>query len=285
MTELIVKMTSWLIAAMLLGFIVAWLLSRIVYWRKHKREEDSLSAIILERNNMIEKLEKTIRNQKIMSEKVSDDLEDMEKAYANKTSELTTLQSRLANVDNNKTESLELRERNSSLLLEVKKLKDIDSKRLKELQGFEEVLVKSEDKLQENEREYKNLLRNLDKNVELLKEENKSHVEAKKFNEKKIAELEESLKLYKASSNEAEFIISKDQFVKIEEQLAAYQKEIMSLNNEKEDLEKKLKKSSLAEHSTEENLENKAIDALKKESDDGSMVKVFRETYKKITKS
>lgn len=274
MTVLIIKMTSWLIAAMILGFVAAWLLARIVYRRKHEREEDSLSALILERNNMIEKLEKTIRKQKIMSTKTSDNLEDMEKAYAHKASELTSLQSRLANVDDNKIESLELRERNRSLLLEITKLKDIDIKRLKELKDFEEVLVKSEDKLQEKEIEYKNLLKNFDKNVE----------EAR-VNEKKIAELEENLKLYKASSSDAEFIISKDQFVKIEEQLEQYQKEIGTLNNDKQELLKKLKKSSLEEQSSEENLENKTIDALKKESDDSSMVKVFKETYKKITKS
>ena len=35
----------------------------------------------------------------------------------------------------------------------------------------------------------------------------------------------------------------------------------------------------------EESLEKEVVDKLRKENDDSSVVKVFRETYKKITKS
>ena len=102
-------------------------------------------------------------------------------------------------------------------------------------------------------------------------------VENMKSYEKRIKALEEELKLYEAESSDAEFIISKDQFIKIEEQLELYQKEIESLKNEKNELLLKSQKSFTGLH-----FQDKILD---KEEDESSMVEAFRKTYKKITKS
>ena len=105
-----------------------------------------------------------------------------------------------------------------------------------------------------------------------------------KLYEKNIKAFEEELKLYEADSFAPEFIISKDQFLKIEEQLEIYQEEIKSLKNENSELLLKSQKSFNTQHFADRVLEDKEANQFKKENDEGSMVKVFRETYKKITK-
>ncbi|CAA6800398.1 MAG: Unknown protein [uncultured Sulfurovum sp.] len=285
MTALIVKMTFWLLAAMALGLIVAWLLSRIVYQKRQREVEDSLSAVIVERNNMIDKLEKNFRHEKIMFEKVSDDLNDLEKAHAQRVSELTILKNRLNTANTKKDETLKLKEKYSSLLMENQAFQKVEHKRLKELEDFEKVLLRAEDKLVEQEREHAVHTRNLDENIEKLLEQNRIQEEHHRLEQKNIAELEESLKLYQADSQEAEFIISKDQFVQIEAQLETYQKEITFLKTENNALRAKLKPNALILIPDEKSLEHKVTELERKESDDSSMLEVFRETYKKITKA
>ena len=285
MTELMIKMTSWLVAAMALGFIVSWLLSRIIYKKKEAYKVDSLSAVLLERNNMIEKLEKSFRNEKIMLGKVSADLIDAEKLLSEKTSLVTTLHHRLENSNLNKTDTLVLQEKNNLLATEIQKLKQLDRKRVDELRGFEEVLFLAEERMEENEKNYRQVVKQLDNDIEVLTVQNEKHKRNKKLYESTINDFKESLKLYKADTSEPEFIISKDQFVKIEEQLVIYQKEIENLKSENDKLLLKFKKSDKELRLEADSLEDKMIEELNKENDDGSMVKAFRETYKKITKS
>ncbi|CAA6817708.1 MAG: Unknown protein [uncultured Sulfurovum sp.] len=279
MIELMLKMTSWLVAAMALGFIVAWLLSKLFYSRKYNMKEDSFSAIIFERNNMIEKLEKKFRDEKLMFERLSNDFENSQKGLAEKTSLLTTLQHKVDNTD----DSINLKHENSLLQLELKKLKKVDNERLKELLSFEEVLVHSENKMEENERNYKQVLKNLDQEIEKLTLLSKTQEEKINVYQKNIADLEKELKLYEAGKADSEFIISKDQFLKIEEQLEIYQKEIVELKHKNSEL--KAKRTMSEVKVDEESLEKEVVDKLRKENDDSSVVKVFRETYKKITKS
>ncbi len=280
MTELMIKMTYWLVSAMVLGFIVAWLLSRVIYKKKQNYAEDSLSAVILERNNMIEKLEKNFRNKKTMFKKVSDNLEDSEKALSEKTSLLTTLQNKLAHVDSYENNSLELKEKNNSLLRKVQNFEQADIKRVKELEEFEEVLVLAEEKIEENEKNYKQILKKLDEDIEYLTLKNEKNEKDISLYKGNIKIIEDDLKLYESDTQSPEFIISKDQFLKIEEQLEIYQKEIESLKNANNKLVIKSQKffSGLL-------IEDKKVDELIKKRDDSSMVKVFRQTYKKITKS
>jgi hypothetical protein len=281
MTALILKMTSWLIVSMVLGFVVAWLLARIIYQRREGDEDDAFSVVLLERNNMIDKLEKNFRNEQVKFEKLSNDFKDSKKALAEKISLVTTLGNRLANVNFNENDSLVLKQKNDSLLIKIKKFEQTDIKRVAELEGFEEILLLAEEKIEENERTYKRILQKLDDEIELLILENEKNEKRMKLYVKTIKDLKKELTLYEADSSAPEFIISRDQFLKIEEQLNLYQKEIKSLKNKNSELFLKSKKS-LNEDRT---LEYKTIAELHKESNDSSMVKVFRETYKKITKS
>jgi len=228
MTELMMKMTSWLLASMFLGFIVAWFLSRIIFRRKQNSIEDMFDATIVERNNTIDELEKKIRKERGIFETVSNELENSKEALAEKTSLLETFKNRFEN--NNSGENIN------------EKLEEIDRKRVLELKGFEEVLVLAEDKIEENEKLFSEVVEQLKKEMEILTLENEKDKKSIKLYEKRISTLKEELKLYQAEKLDTEFIISKDQFLKIEEQLRIYQKEIVSLKNENAELLVKLEK-------------------------------------------
>ncbi|HIP51353.1 MAG TPA: hypothetical protein EYG94_04610 [Campylobacterales bacterium] len=236
MTELMIKMTSWLVAAMVLGFIVAWLLFRTIYKRKQDEAEDTFSKAIFERNNMIDKLEKSFRNKRVMFEKLSEDLKKSEEALAEKTSLLTTLQNKVDTSSSTKNNSLKLKEKNNLLLKKIQEFEQSDIKRVKELEDFGEIVLLAEEKIEENERNYRKILKKLDNDIAHLTVENEKHERNMNVYQKTIVDLEESLKLYKADSTEAEFIISKDQFMQIEEQLRLYQKEIKFLKSTNKEL-------------------------------------------------
>jgi len=245
MTELMIKMTSWLLASMFLGFIVAWFLSRIIYRRKQNSIEDMFDAAIVERNNTIDELEKKIRNEREALESVSNELENSKEALAEKTSHLTTLQNRLNSSNSNETINFELREKNTLLSIENKKLEEIDRKRMKELKSFEEVLLLAEDKIEESEKAYVKVVEKLNEEIAVLSSEKIKDKEHIKVAEKRIKSLEKELKLYRAESEDSEFIISRDQFFSVEEQLRKYQKEIDVLKKANSELLLKLKKSDI----------------------------------------
>jgi len=245
MTELMMKMTSWLLASMFLGFIVAWFLSRIIYRRKQNSIEDMFDAAIVERNNTIDELEKKIRKERSIFETVSNELENSKEALAEKTSHLTTLKNRLNNSSSNENINFELREKNTQLFKENKKLEEIDRKRVKELKSFEEVLLLAEDKIEESEEAYVKVVEKLNEEIDRLSIENIKNIERIKLDEKRMKSLEEELKLYKAERVDSEFIISRDQFIALEEQLKKYQKEINTLQNVNVELLSKLKKSDI----------------------------------------
>ena len=213
-----------------------------------------------------------------MFEKLSEDFKKSEESFAEKTSLLTTLQNRLDNSSSSKNNNLVLKEKNNLLFKQIQKLEESDIKRVKELEDFGEIVLLAEEKVEENEKNYRQILKKLDNDIEHLTIKNEKHENNIKVYEKTITDFEESLKLYEADSSEPEFIISKDQFVQIEEQLSIYQKEIKSLKYKNNDF-------LLKSQTESRGLEGKIIKELHKERDDSSMVKVFRETYKKITKS
>jgi len=243
MTELMIKMTSWLVAAMLLGFMVAWFLSRILYNRKEHQIEDMFDSVIIERNNMIDKLEKDFRREREVFETVSNELKDTEDALAEKTSLLTTLQSKLNKDGSSENSMHKLQQENSRLSSKNQKLIEIDRQRIVELKSFEEVVLLAEEKVEEHEKLYYKMLEELNEEIDRLTVENDKHKESIKIYEKRINKLEKELKLYKAENTDPEFVISKDQFLAIEEQLKSYQKEINSLKNANTGLLLKLKKS------------------------------------------
>jgi len=242
-TELMLKMTFWLLAAMTLGFIVAWLLSKIRYQKKQQNQADENAAVLVERNNMIDKLEKKFQDEVQKYEQVCNELKSAQDDLAVKNSYLNSLQGKLDNVNVSAHETEALKRQNNLLNLEIDRLRRLDVKRLEELEGFEKVLVRTDAKLEENEKNFQQIIKSLDEQLESLTIQN----EEKSFKladyEKSLAGLKEELKLYESDHNDPEFVISKDQFLKIEEQLKVYQDEITKLKMEKDELELKIEKA------------------------------------------
>ena len=130
---------------------------------------------------------------------------------------------------------------------------------------FELVIIKAENIINNQKLKIKELTLNNNEKTKMLK-----------LYKNKIVEYEKELKLYTSTSKDAEFVISKDQFLQIEDQLEKYQKEIIEL--------KKINNELVANTVLTKAVE-KELNVDKKKPDDGSIVKLFRETYKKITKS
>jgi chromosome segregation ATPase len=242
MKELMVQMTSWLLASMFLGFIIAWFLSHIIYRRRQNSIEDMFDKLIREQNSMIKKLENDFRTQQEAFEKLSTQLESSNEALAKKSSLVTTLQNKLDKTNPEKGVNLILKEENSRLSIRNKELEELDRKRVMELKNFEEVVVLAETKMQESERVHFQVVETLNEEIEELRAKNEKYQQRLKEYEKRIKVLEEQLKLYKAEHTDSEFIISRDQFVSIEAQLKKYQEEIVTLKRAKEELLVKLEK-------------------------------------------
>jgi len=284
-TELMLKMTFWLLAAMTLGFIVAWLLSKIRYQKKQQNQADENAAVLVERNNMIDKLEKKFQDEVQKYEQVCNELKSAQDDLAVKNSYLNSLQGKLDNVNVSAHETEALKRQNNLLNLEIDRLRRLDVKRLEELEGFEKVLVRADAKLEENEKNFQQIIKSLDEQLESLTIQNEEKSLKLADYEKSLAGLKEELKLYESDHNDPEFVISKDQFLKIEEQLKVYQDEITKLKMEKDELELKIEKASNEPSKELVVVQDKSMSNPKKRSDDSSMVRVFRDTYRKITKS
>lgn len=262
MIELIIKMTFWLITAMALGFIVAWFLSKTIYIKQHLREKEALEKVVAERNRVLSKVEKEFQSEKEVSKKLLQNLKNSQKELMTNKTVVKKLERQLGS------------EIGSSFY-----------KKEKELKEFEEILVLAEMRLADNEARYKVELKKLMDEVAGLKMERKSDKKSIKFYQETIDELKEDLVLYKADTSRPEFIITKEQFSKIEEQLGLYSTEVSLCKDENSKLKKKIKNRVQPFNANLEKLEPKKVNEMSIASDDGSVVKVFRETYKKITNS
>ena len=191
MIELIVKMTFWLLAAMALGLLVGWLLARNSYRKKYREELDSLDVIISERNRMLDGLEKKFRNEKIRSQKFSEEVQELEKMLSEKTSMVTQLKTEL--------ETLGVVE-NEHLKQSIKELKRLDKRRKKELEEFESVLLKAEESIEKQAKEHLKIVDELTQKLDLLELDNHEKAKTIELYQDRIAELEEELKLYTANS-------------------------------------------------------------------------------------
>jgi len=242
MRELMIQMTSWLLASMFLGFMVAWFLSRLIYRRKQNHIEDMFDKLIREQNSMINKLENDFRTQQEAFEHISKELESTKEALGKKSSRVTTLQNRLKKSNPTESVNLKLKEENSRLSSKNQELEEIDQKRAMELKNFEEIVVLAEKRLKESEKLHFQVVETLNEEIEALRANNEKHQQTLKAYEKRIKGLEEELKLYKAERMDSEFIISRDQFTTIEEQLRRYQEEIATLKKANAQLLVKLEK-------------------------------------------
>jgi chromosome segregation ATPase len=294
MIELIMKMVACLLVALLLGFIIGWLLNKIFKSQKYISEIDMLNGTLESKNREIETLEAQFVEKETTLLKYNDENRELKASLADKSNLLDTHTVNLTTMQN----------RNEELLKQVTRLKEDEKRRAREIEELESVLVKAEETIEEKSLLYHNredelsALRLLsaqegggdaislggsssdDITVEQLKgkieelrliNEEKDH--SIELYQNTIGELENELKLYTVNGEDDEFIISKDQFTHIEEQLVEYQKEIKSLKEEN---------SLLVQKSSSEKLKSKDTSS---DLDDIAIVKLFRETYKKITNS
>ena len=259
MIELITKMTFWLLAAIVLGFIFGWILSRIKKTEKYEIEIESLSGMLSERDKTIETL--TV------------DYEKSTGLLASKIEIIETLEKRLESQKSG-DETQESLVANKELLHEMDMLKKRDQEREEELNEFEKVVMKAEETLES----HTTIVQDLEKKIEHLTVENEEKVKAIDLYKETIVEFENELKLYTAGKEDSEFVISKDQFVHIEEQLVEYQEEIEALKK----INSELRKNVTTSPSTESLKVGKEEE---KNLEEGTVVKIFKDTYKKITKS
>jgi len=296
MIELIIKMVLCLVLALILGLIVGWLLSKIAQSKKHLFEVDVLSNTLKDRNNHIDMLEKQFSEKETTLLQHTHENRELKETLLDKSNMLRDIEKKLQTAENSIRSNQNLKEENEGLLKQVIQFKNVAQSKTKELEELETVLVKAEETIEDKS----NLLSDSTKKLATFssgvvgglvvdsdsdsEERLKGKIEELTLtNEEKnnsivlyqntISELENELKLYITNGEEDEFIISKDQFIHIEKQLVDYQKEIKELKEENSHL--------VQLSSSEDTNHNSKSDDM----DDVSIVKLFRETYKKITKS
>jgi len=311
MIDLISKMVLCLLVALLLGFLIGWLLSKIIQAKKHIVTLDKLNNDLAEKDDQLIKLNREYGDNKAMLLTLTDTnkelntlLEDKSKAFDERSLELTQVQQALHIAQNTVNENITAKEHNQALVQQVNNLEKLYAKKNVELKELEEVVVKAEDKVEETyrlcsdkEKQLKNQyskdtegldkfkelkfssvvkengVKKLEAELEALSSKNNENKESIARYQKKISDLEEELKRNSIESEEDEFIISKDQFIHIENQLVQYQKEIDALKEENKILTSKSSEIEILK-----------IKGETSELDDTSIVKLFRDTYKKITK-
>lgn len=256
MTTLIFKMVFCLVAALLLGLLIGWLLSKAIQSKRYLEEIDRLRTTIEDRNAFIIELEKKYDDEKLMVLDVKDQLLEKTDLVESQSTQLSETKQALTLAQSSVHENLDAKVHNHALIEQIHKLEKLLQRKEVELKEFERVLVKAEETIEEKE----NLFATINHQVEELSCSNEA--------------LKRELKLYSVDGAEDEFIISKDQFTHIENQLVAYQKEIDRLNRENRVLSGKSKDD-----------ESKGDSSEASNMDDTSIVKLFRDTYKKITKS
>jgi len=298
MTELIIKMVLCLVVALLLGLLIGWLLSKIAQSKKHLFERDVLSNTLDDKNSHIEMLEKKFSEKETTLLQHSHENRELKESLEEKSKSLLNVENQLKNAEESILNNLNFKEENERLSQKVLQLKDIADSKTKEMEELERVLIKAEKTIEEKEKELSSSRKesvgasvmgvglgsifsgsdsnndeDLKSRVEELTLASKEKDNSIALYQETISELENELKLYSVNGEEDEFVISKDQFTHIEEQLVDYQKEIEVL---KEDNNRLVQLT---------NSEKSSDNSVAGDLDDVGIVKLFRETYKKITKS
>lgn len=305
MIALMTKMILCLVAAILLGLLIGWLLSKAIQSKKDEEEVNHLKDTVEDRNEFIIQLEKEYDDEKIRAFGLKDQLNEKAMLLEDQSKQLTQMQQALNRAEESSVhENLDAKKHNHALVEQIHTLEKQVKGKEKEILALEEVLVKAEKTIEEKhnlflksnhqlekilaeERESNGfskeleerilkqdaVLKKLEIQIKELSIENDEQEHSISEYQKTIFQLEEELKLYSVHGEEDEFIISKDQFTHIEKQLLKYQKEIKALKEENQALIGKRKEEEFRAESAGSEL------------DDIAIVKLFRDTYKKITKS
>ena len=246
MLELMIKMALCLLGALVLGFIVGWLLSKYLTQKKYLKKVNKLSANLLTSEDAVKKLKEINLNReddlKIMMSKNKKNESELEM----RAQSIWKIQKKLTASEQSLKENLNAKEYNQSLLQKNIELERLLEQNEKEISGFEGVLMKAETMIEERNNK-----------ITLLENEHK-----------------------KENSGEAfeELVMTKDQFSYIEVQLSEYQKEIAQLQEINRKLQEKCSVKLPLEKEADAKEENSELD-------DSAIVKLFGDTYKKIIKS
>lgn len=283
MVELVSQMVFWLVAAIILGFLIGWFFSATRENVKYGKALKEAKLEIAEKKEEIEKFEQIFQNQEKRLEALMVDYKNSKIALSDKNILLAKMKERV--------EKAKKIQEDYALNLKNKPSDDEGSNMevREELEEFEKVLLKAEETIEASNKKIKEL----EKEIERISLENKNYKE-------RIAEVEKEVTPYSSNKEDEEFVITKDQFVQIEGQLVEYQKEIEALkqinseyiqkaekksNSNPKESTPKVKVEQISKDSKSKetiNLKNRnAANAIK----DGAAVKIFKKTYNKITKT
>ena len=221
MLELMIKMALCLLGALVLGFIIGWLLSKYLTEKKYLKRVNKLSNNLSTSEDAVKKLKEINLNRE-------DDLKIMMNKNEKNESELEIKAQSIRNIEKKLTasekslkENLNAKEYNQALIQKNIELEKLLEQNEKEIRGLEGVLMKAE---------------------RMIEEKNS-----------KITLLENG---YKNESFEEELVMTKDQFAYIEVQLLEYQKEISKL----EEINRKLQEKYALKKEPEIEEENSELD-------------------------
>jgi len=207
MLELMIKMSLWLVVALVLGFTIGWLLSKYLIEKKYIKRVDKLSSNLSTSEDAVKKLkeinltrEDELKSMMSKNKKNRSELEIQRQNIWKMKKELTASEQSLK-------ENLNAKEYNQSLLHKSIELERLLEQNEQEISGLEGVLIKAEMMLEESN--------------------------------KKIALLENKHKKDNLKEEFEELVMTKDQFSYIEAQLSEYQKEISKLQDINRKLQEK----------------------------------------------
>jgi len=204
MLEVMIKMSLWLIVAVVLGLIIGWLLSKYFIEKRYIKRVNKLSKNLSTSEDAVKKLKDINLNREnelkiIMSKNTKNESE-----LEIKNQNIWKIKKELTASEQSLKENLNAKEYNQSLLQKSIELEKLLEQNEQEISGLEGVLMKAEKMIEESN--------------------------------KKIALLENK---YKKENLQEELIMTKDQFSYIEVQLSEYQKEISRLQKINRKLQEK----------------------------------------------
>ncbi len=241
-----IKMALCLIGALVLGFIIGWLLSKKITKNRYINRLNKITNNLLTSEDAVKKLKEINLNREEELKIMIDKSKKFESELEIKAQNIWKIQRKLTTSEQSLNENLNAKEYNQSLLQKNINLERLLEQNRKEINGLEGVLMKAE---------------------KMIEDRNN-----------KITLLENGLKKESTEEEHEELIMTKDQFSYIEVQLSEYQKEIAKL----QEINGKLQEKCSVKVPLEKEIEKKEESS---ELDDSAIVKLFGDTYKKIIKS
>ncbi len=233
MVEVIGKMGFCMVPSLLIGGGIGWLISKMIQEKKTVLELDILRETLKERDRQFKNLEESHSIQEVKLNKVTDEgiitrhqLLQKSNLLRKTSDDFHKNQSRLENLER-------LEEEKSKLIEELTQLKTLLEEKNKIIDGFEEVLIKADNVISNNEKK----LSPIDpKKTTLLEFEIEKLKKIVAERNRKILHYEKEIKKLKTKNKKSEaeesFLISRDQFKEIEKRLIEFKDRIEILKEE-----------------------------------------------------